>query len=117
MKKITKIVTREEDLFIARDGKEFEDEDECLWYENELNIEDIEAYDENFDRVSFDRASYVVVHSDEELNFITEVCGYNGWSSEGFCGKGLYRYSCNRWGEDWEKVKIPYFLKDFIEFI
>ena len=28
MNKITKIVTREEDLFIARDSKEFEDEDE-----------------------------------------------------------------------------------------
>lgn len=117
MKIITKTVTREEDFFVAKDGKEFENAVDCLDYENELNIETVEAYDENFNRTSFEGASYVVVHSDEELNSITELCGYNGWSSEGFCGKGLYRYSCNKWGEGWEKVKIPHFLKDFIEFI
>lgn len=117
MKKITKIVSREEDFFIARDGKEFEDEDECLWYENELNIEAIEAYDKNFNKVDFERATYVVIHSDEELNLITEVCDYNGLTSKGLCEVGLFRFNYDCGIDKWEKVKIPYFLKDFVEFI
>ena len=117
MEKITKMVTREEEFYVARDGKEFEDEGECLDYENELNIKSIEAYDKNFNKTDFESATYVVIHSDEELNFICEVCEYNGWTYEGFCENGLYRYNCNYRYDQWEKVKIPYFLKDFVEFI
>ena len=117
MKTITKMVTREEEFYVARDGKEFSDEGECLDYENELNIKSIEAYDEDFNRTDFEGATYVVVHSDEELNFIDEVCDYNGWTSEGLNENGLYRYnSCYR-VDKWERVQIPNFLKDFVEFI
>ena len=117
MERITKMVTREEEFYVARDGKEFKDEDECLDYENELNIKSIEAYDEDFNRTDYENAAYIVIHSDEELNFICEVCEYNGWTSEGFCENGLYRYNSYYRVDKWEKVKIPYFLKDFVEFI
>ena len=117
MERITKMVTREEEFYVARDGKEFEDEGECLDYENELNIKSIEAYDEDFNRTYFESATYVVVHSDEELNFIDEVCDYNGWTSEGLDENGLYRYNSYYRVDKWERVKIPYFLKDFVEFI
>lgn len=117
MKTITKMVTRKEEFYVARDGKEFDDRCECLDYENELNINSIESYDEDFNRIDFDSATYVVIHSDEELNLICDVCVYNGWTSEGLCENGLYRYSNNYRNDRWEKVKIPYFLKDFVEFI
>lgn len=117
MKRITKMVTREEEFYVARDGKEFDDEEECLNYENELNIKFIEAYDEDFNRTYFDSATYVVIYSDEEINLIRKVCNYNGWTSEGLNESGLYRYNCNYRNDKWEKVKIPYFLKDFVEFI
>lgn len=117
MERITKIVTREEDFFVAKDGKEFDDEVECLDYENELNIKSIEAYDENFNRTNFDSAVYVVIHSYEEMIFINEVCDYNGWTSNGLCEVGLFRYIHSYRFDKWEKVKVPYFLKDFVEFI
>lgn len=117
MKRITKMITREEEFYVARDGKEFEDEYECRDYENELNIKSIEAYDEDFNRIDFDSATYVVIHSDEEVNLIDEVCDYNGWTSNGLCEVGLFRYNCNYRFDKWEKVKIPNFLKDFVEFI
>ena len=117
MKAITRKVEIEKEFYIANDGKEFDDEGECLDYENELNIKSIEAYDENFNRVDFERATYVVIHSDEELNFICEVCGYNGWTDEGLNENGLYRYNSYYRVDKWEKVKIPLFLKDFVEFI
>ena len=117
MERITKMITREEEFFVARDGKEFDDEGECLDYENEINIKSIEAYDENFNRIDFESATYVVIHSNEELNFIDEVCDYNGWTSNGLCEVGLFRYNCNYRFDKWEKVKVPNFLKDFVEFI
>lgn len=117
MERITKKVLKEEEFYVAFDGKEFEDEDECREYENELNIKSIEAYDEDFNRIDFDSAAYVVIHSDADLYLICEVCDYNGWTSTGLCENGLYRYNSS-WRDDrWEKVKIPYFLKDFVEFI
>lgn len=117
MKTITRKVMLEKEYYIARDGKEFTDEDDCLNYENELNIKSIEAYDEDFNRVDFESATYVVIHSDEELDFICEVCDYNCWTVEGLNGYGLYRYNSHYTSEKWERVKFPYFLKDFIEFI
>lgn len=117
MKTITKMITREEEFYVARDGKEFSDEGECLDYENELNIKSIEAYDDNFNRTDFEGAIYVVIHSDEEVKMIDEVCDYNGWTSKGLNGYGLYRYYSSYRDDKWEKVKIPYFLKDFVEFI
>ena len=116
MEKITREVLREEEIYIARDGKEFNDEGECLDYENELDIKSIEAYDENFNRMDFEGATYVVIHSEEEIDFIDKVCDYNGWTSEGLCGVGLYHYKYHYMGDNWEKVRIPSFLKDFIEF-
>lgn len=117
MERITKIVTREEEFYVARDGKEFSDESECLYYENELNIKSLETYDENFNRVSFEYATYIVIHSDEEVNIVNEICNYNGWNSNGLCGVGFFRYNCDYRFDKWEKVKIPNFLKDFVEFI
>lgn len=117
MERITKKVLREEEFYVAFDGKEFEDEYECHDYENELNIKSIEAYDKDFNRIDFDSATYVVIHSDEEVNFIDKVCDYNGWTSEGLCEVGLFRYNNNYRDDRWEKVKIPNFLKDFVEFI
>lgn len=117
MKTITKMITREEEFYVARDGKEFDNESKCLDYENELNIKSIEAYDEDFNRTDFEGATYVVIHSDEEVKLIDEVCDYNGWSSEGLNSCGLYHYYSSYRVDEWKKVKIPHFLKDFIEFI
>lgn len=117
MKAITRKVEVEKEFYIANDGKEFEDEGECLDYENEIDIKSIEAYDENFNRIDFESATYVVIHSDEEVEFIDKICDYNGWTSNGLCEVGLFRYNCNYRFDKWEKVKVPLFLKDFVEFI
>ena len=117
MKTIKRKVLREEEIYIARDGKEFDDEGECLDYENELNIKSIEAYDEEFNKTDFEGAAYVVIRSDEEIEFIAEVCEYNGWTSEGLDEVGLFHYNYSYRRDKWEKVIIPHFLKDLVEFI
>lgn len=117
MEAFTKKVLKEVEFYRAFDGKEFERDDECIDYEMSLKMESIEAYDEDFEKTEFEGAKYVVVHSEEELNLIDEICDYNGWTSDGICEVGLYQYSNDRYYDRWEKVKIPKALLPFVEVI
>lgn len=117
MKTIIRKVEVEKEFYIANDGTEFEDEYKCTAYDMELLCKSFETYDEDFNRIEFESAQYVVVHSDEELDNIKKVCKFNGWVFDGLIEKGLYRYDSSWRFDRWEKVRIPLFLKDFIEFI
>lgn len=117
MKTVVRKVEVEKEFYIANDGTEFEDEYECITYDMELLCKSFETYNKDFDRIDFESAKYIVIHSEEELDNIAKVCEYNGWTVDGLEETGLYRYD-NSWRYDrWEKVRIPAFLKDFIEFI
>ena len=117
MEAFTKKVLKEVELYKAFDGKEFERDDECIDYEMSLKMESIEAYNEDFERTEFEGAKYVVVHSEEDIDLIEEICDYNGWTYEGINSIGLYRYSNDRYYDRWEKVKIPGTLLPFVEII
>lgn len=117
MEAFTKEVLKEVEFYRAFDGKEFEREDECIDYEISLKMQSIEAYNENFEKTEFEGAEYVVVHSEEDIDLIEEICDYNGWTYEGINSIGLYRYSNDRYYDRWEKVKIPGALLPFVEII
>ena len=117
MERITRKVLKEVDFYKAVDGREFETEDECFDHEMMLKMETIEAYDEDFGRMDFEGAKYIVVHSEKEINLIDEICDYNGWISDGIDSVGLYCYSTDRYYDRWEKVKIPGTLLPFVEII
>ena len=117
MEAFTKKVLKEVEFYRAFDGKEFERDDECIDYEMSLKMESIEAYNDNFERMEFEGAEYFVVHSEEEIDLIEEICDYNGWTYEGINSIGLYRYSNDRYYDRWEKVKIPGTLLPFVEII
>lgn len=117
MEAFTKKVLKEVEFYRAFDGKEFERDDECIDYEMSLKMESIEAYNEDFERTEFEGAKYVVVHSEEEIDLIDEICDYNGLISEGINSVGLYGYSTDRCYDRWEKVKILGALLPFVEII
>jgi hypothetical protein len=117
MEAFTKKVLKEVEFYRAFDGKEFERDDECIDYEMTLKMQSIEAYDEDFERMEFEGAKYVVVHSEEEIDLIEEICDYNGWIYEGIDSVGLFRYNGERYWDRWEKVKIPHFLMPFVKLI
>ena len=88
---------KEVEFYRAFDGKEFESEYDCIDYEKNLKMQTIEAYDENFERMEFEGSKYVVVHSEEEIDLIEEICDYNGWTYEGIDSIGLYCYDYSRY--------------------
>ena len=117
MKTITKKIEIEKEFYIADDGTEFEDEYECVAYDMELLCKNLEAYDENFNRVDLGSAEYLVVHCNDELDDIKKVCNFNGWTYYGLIEAGLYKYNNFYSKECWEKIRIPVSLQDSIEFI
>lgn len=78
-------------VYIADDGKQFEDEYECERYEFQMshpNLKTIEFYDEGGEFIDnyMDDEGYcacckVVVHSNEELDDLHEMADYTGNSS------------------------------------
>ena len=76
-------------LYIADDGKQFEDECECISYEfciSHLNLKTIEFYDSDglallnvMDEYTYDICTKVVVHSNEEITDLHEVADYFGY--------------------------------------
>lgn len=117
MEAFTKKVLKEVEFYRAFDGKEFERDDECIDYEMSLKMKSIEAYDDDFNRTDFEGADYVVIHSDEEVALIEEICEYNDWIYEGLDSVGLFRYNNERYYERWERVIIPHFLMPFVKLI
>ena len=117
MKTITRKIEIEKEFYVANDGTEFEDECECVAYDMGLLYKSFEAYDEDFNRVDLVSAEYLVVHSNEELVNIKNVCIFNDLIYEGLIETGLYKYNGDYGEECWEKIRIPIALKDFIEFI
>ncbi len=117
MKKIIKKVEVEKEFYIANDGTEFEDEEECVAYDMNFLCQNFETYDEDFNKINFESATYVVIHSDEELDDIERVCEFNGWTYDGLTETGLFRYNSSYRHDYWERVRVPLSLKDFIDFI
>lgn len=76
-------------IYIADDGKQFEDEYECKNHEFEIlhpNLKTIEFYDSDglallnvMDEYTYDICTKVVVHSNEEITDLHEVADYFGY--------------------------------------
>lgn len=107
--------------YIAFDGKEFADEDECLEYEAELNfgafkghvfLFDSERKPMPFSLANFEACFYVSINDDHAAaSFVTamEAEGY----SELPRAKGIYEYNTRR--DKWENLREK--LTDLTELI
>ena len=76
-------------IYIADDGKEFDEEFDCMDYEWRLNhpfLKDILLYDEHNEKLNdilsqntYNRTEKVIVPSEESLNEIRELASYAGF--------------------------------------
>ena len=80
------------DIFVAYDGTEFEDEDDCIDYECKLAENKISCYDENFEKAKLDSCYFVDATDEESLTLFKALCNHYGYSENGIEGVGLYRY-------------------------
>lgn len=97
------------DIFVACDGTEFENEDDCIDYEFNIRSQKLACYNEDFKRVDLDSCDYVAAVDDELLGLFLEICDHKGYCSKGIDGVGLYKYiaECDYW------LNISQIMTDF----
>lgn len=93
MREETRQILVEEEVYIADDGREFEDEDSCIAYEACIKLRKLKLLDSNFNPCdSIDDCWYVHLRTAEDVRSFIEACDYYEWSHSGIKGPGVYYY-------------------------
>ena len=118
-------------IFIADDGAEFEDEDECLNYEKTLGFDhvkdDITFWDEHFKKLNIespnlaDETFYVKIDTEKAYNWFNNFLSEEGYETLDKCVShrptltGLYFYDAYRdvWKQLEGELNDLYFIMEF----
>lgn len=101
-------ITIEQTVYIADDGKEFDDEDDCKSYEINQVCESLKM--RNYLGVktnNIDNCQAVKLNSFVEIQSFIELCAYEGVSYKGISEPGIYLYTEGRYGngnEAWTNI-------------
>ena len=118
-------------LYIADDGAEFEDEDECLNYEKTLGFDyikdDITFWDEHFKKLNIespnlaDETFYVKIDTEKAYNWFNNFLSEEGYETLDKCVShrpkltGLYFYDAYRdiWKQLEGELNDLYYIMEF----
>ena len=106
----------EKTIYVAFDGKEFEDYSECGRYESkELQDKygkDLLVYDEDGELIALDNdyllsqsSAYVVCKSEEALNYIKKTFDYNGVNNIDYDGNFPASFYYDFTTDEWKEIK------------
>ena len=98
-------VTITKAVFVAEDGKEFYDRDDCLEYEinKKQDCSDI-FFDDRFEPCGYDEGMYIKLDNDEKVRIFMEIYEYHGMTTEGVDGPGLYIFVDSYRDEGWVNI-------------
>ena len=89
----TRQVVVEQEVYIADDGTEFDDEDDCKGYEIRLAGQKLKMYDYTGKAgASIDYCQYVKLTTERDVEAFIEVCKFDGISYRGIEQPGVYTY-------------------------
>ena len=99
MKVETRKVTVEQNVYIAEDGKEFDDKDECENYEFRLIEKSLKFYTRKFEECDLESCTYVYLRTDDEVLKLIRLCDLDGITTECLDSVGTYVYDnhIDRW--------------------
>ena len=92
------VVTKE--VFIAVDGKEFNEENDCREHEYLISEAKLALYDYKFKKSTIDECAYARLDTEEDVELMLSLCRYQGISSKGIVNPGVYIYSYDH-GDCW----------------
>ena len=106
----------EKTIYIAFDGKEFEDYSECERYESK-ELQDkygkyLLVYNENGELIALDNdywlsqsSAYVLCKSEEALNYINKTFDYNGVNNIDYDGNFPASFYYDFTTDEWKEIK------------
>ena len=106
-------------IYIAFDGKQFDDEDKCVEYESLAKAkeigDDLLLYDKNGNRIktinyaSADKIDYIIVKSEKAYDYLEEKMDNYGLDYPSFSSKlpiySYYSYDKNEWCDIKDKIE------------
>ena len=106
----------EKTIYVAFDGKEFDDENECERYESkELQDKygkDLLVYNEDGELIPFDNdyrlsqdSAYVVCKSEEALNYLNKTFNDNRVNKIDYNGKFPVSFYCDFMTDKWKEIE------------
>ena len=103
MKSEMRKITIEQEVFVAFDGTEFTDEDDCTDYEIGLKLQRFQMLDHNFRLCSsVEECQYVNLKTKEDVEEFIDICVYIGIDCEGLDRPGVYMYYYH--GDSWTNI-------------
>lgn len=85
------IINRE--VYIANDGTEFDDYDECAGYEIELLEKTLSFYDEQLNESTLNGCLFVKLATRKDVDAFIALCEWHGITARGIADEGVYSYS------------------------
>ena len=106
----------EKTIYIAFDGKEFDNEYECERYESkELQNKygkDLLVYDENGELIALDNdyllsqsSAYIICKSEKALNYLNKIFDYNGVNNVDYDGNFPASFYYDFTTDEWKEIK------------
>lgn len=90
---IRKVIV-EREFYIAEDGKEFDDADECEGYEVSLLAKHLDMYTRKCVKTnSVTNCWYVKLNTEDEVSMFIRLCDFDGVSHKGITNIGAYMYT------------------------
>lgn len=95
----TRKVLVEKDVYIAEDGTEFDDADDCEAYETRLIGKRLNLYTQSHMRTdNIENCWYAKLDTPEEASDFITLCKFDGITALGVKGPGLYMYTEGTYG-------------------
>ena len=84
------VVTKE--VFVAFDGMEFDNQDDCMDHEYRITEAKLSFYDYKFKKSILDECAYARLDTEEDVKLMISLCDYQGIVSKGIVNPGVYIY-------------------------
>lgn len=91
----------EKRTYIAYNGKEFNDREECLEYERIKSHDTFKFFNDEYEEIDYiDDAGFLLIHTEDELKSFHLYCEEYNLRDKGVEGVGLYIWNNSAWA--WE---------------
>lgn len=92
-------VTIKKPVYIADDGKEFDNEEDCMDHEFDIFNESFRCFNSKYEKSNVETCAFVDVPTEKSVKHFIKVCDTLGITADGVDKPGIFMYS--DYGNSW----------------